>query len=192
MALKHAFRKRATAGIGRRKYAKIEWLPTRGRRSIDSAAAITAAGRIVERTGKVSLRGAEFRVCGAKIPIGCLLAKSEDLGRWAEIACAVRGLRRLNFDSRCRSALRSGTSGRGDHRLPLHLRFRLHSLACASGDDSPDLRDGQPSAGHDSPGNIGYPGEPKEITHVEKMLRTTARHLSESEIKLLLADAAKK
>jgi hypothetical protein len=41
-------------------------------------------------------------------------------------------------------------------------------------------------------GNIGYPGDPNEIAHFEKMLRTTARHLSDSEIKLLLADALKK
>jgi hypothetical protein len=53
--------------------------------------------------------------------------------------------------------------------------------------------DGKPLITSDAAeGNIGYPGEPKEITHFEKMLRTTARHLSESEIKLLLADAAKK
>jgi hypothetical protein len=41
-------------------------------------------------------------------------------------------------------------------------------------------------------GNIGDPGEPSGCQHFEKMLRTTARHLSDSEIKLLLADALKK
>ena len=53
--------------------------------------------------------------------------------------------------------------------------------------------DGKPLITSDAAqGNIGYPGEPNEIKHFEKMLRTTARHLSDSEIKTLLADAAKK
>ena len=51
---------------------------------------------------------------------------------------------------------------------------------------------GVPITSDAAEGNIGYPGEPKEVTHFGKMLRTTARHLSESEIKLLLVDAARK
>jgi 5-hydroxyisourate hydrolase-like protein (transthyretin family) len=53
--------------------------------------------------------------------------------------------------------------------------------------------DGKPLITSDAAeGNVGYPGEPRGSKHFEKMLRTTARHLSESEIKLLLVDAAKK
>jgi hypothetical protein len=53
--------------------------------------------------------------------------------------------------------------------------------------------DGKPLITSDGPGgNIGYPGKPKESEHFEKMLRTTARHLSDAEIKTLVADALKK
>jgi hypothetical protein len=37
-----------------------------------------------------------------------------------------------------------------------------------------------------SSGNIGFPTEPEEITHFEKMLRSTARNLTEAEIEQLL------
>ncbi len=43
-----------------------------------------------------------------------------------------------------------------------------------------------------SEGNIDFPSEPSGNKHFEKMLRTTARHLSDVEITLLLVDAAKK
>jgi len=53
--------------------------------------------------------------------------------------------------------------------------------------------DGKPLITSDGPeGNIGYPGEVKEAEHFEKMLRTTAQHMSEDEIKILLAEALKK
>jgi Protein of unknown function, DUF255 len=41
-------------------------------------------------------------------------------------------------------------------------------------------------------GNIGYPGDAKDLPQFEKMLRTTARHLSDSDIKTLLADVRAK
>ncbi|HEY7119440.1 MAG TPA: carboxypeptidase regulatory-like domain-containing protein [Tepidisphaeraceae bacterium] len=47
--------------------------------------------------------------------------------------------------------------------------------------------DGKPLITGDGPhGNIGYPGEPGSQTHWEKMLRTTARHLTDTEIHQLL------
>jgi Protein of unknown function, DUF255 len=53
--------------------------------------------------------------------------------------------------------------------------------------------DGKPLITSDGPeGNIGYPGEPSGVEHFEKMLRTTARHMSDAEIKILLADTRKK
>jgi hypothetical protein len=53
--------------------------------------------------------------------------------------------------------------------------------------------DGKPLITSDaSEGNIGYPSEPKEIEHFEKMLRTTAQHMSDAEIKILMADLLKK
>ncbi len=53
--------------------------------------------------------------------------------------------------------------------------------------------DGKPLITSDGPeGNMGYPAQPKEAEHFEKMLRTTARHLSDAEIKILVADALKK
>jgi hypothetical protein len=53
--------------------------------------------------------------------------------------------------------------------------------------------DGKPLITSEGPeGNIGYPGEPKEIEHFEKMLRTTSHNLSDAEIKILLADALNK
>jgi hypothetical protein len=53
--------------------------------------------------------------------------------------------------------------------------------------------DGKPLITSDGPeGNIGYPSEAKGAEHFEKMLRTTARHMSDAEIKILLAVARKK
>lgn len=52
--------------------------------------------------------------------------------------------------------------------------------------------DGNPLITSDGPkGNIGYPREPKGWEHFGKMLRTTARHLSDADIKALLADGLK-
>jgi uncharacterized GH25 family protein len=53
--------------------------------------------------------------------------------------------------------------------------------------------DGKPLITSDGPeGNIGYPGEPQGAEYFEKMLRTTARHMGDAEIKLLVADVLKK
>ncbi len=53
--------------------------------------------------------------------------------------------------------------------------------------------DGKPLITSDAhEGNMGYPSEPKEIEHFEKMLRTTAQHMSDAEIKILMADLRKK
>jgi hypothetical protein len=50
--------------------------------------------------------------------------------------------------------------------------------------------DGNALINSDGPeGNIGYPGSPQEIEHFGKMLRTTIQHMSDAEIKILLADA---
>jgi hypothetical protein len=52
--------------------------------------------------------------------------------------------------------------------------------------------DGKPLITSDGPaGNSGYPGEPKELEHFEKMLRKTAQHMSDAEINLLLAGLRK-
>ena len=53
--------------------------------------------------------------------------------------------------------------------------------------------DGKPLITSDGPrGNLGYPGDAKDRPHFEKMLRTTSRHLSDTEIKTLLADVLQK
>jgi hypothetical protein len=53
--------------------------------------------------------------------------------------------------------------------------------------------DGKPLINSDAPeGNIGNPSEPKEVEHFEKMLGTTAQHMSDAEIKILMADLQKK
>jgi hypothetical protein len=53
--------------------------------------------------------------------------------------------------------------------------------------------DAKPLITSDGPdGNIGYPGSEKGIAHFEKMLRTTAQHLHDAEIRILIAALGKK
>jgi Thioredoxin-like len=53
--------------------------------------------------------------------------------------------------------------------------------------------DGTPLINSDGPsGNIGYPGEPDGQVYFEKMLRTSPRHITDDEIKSLIADLAAK
>jgi hypothetical protein len=88
MALRHPLR-RLFCGCSEwaAAHATIERLPTLGRGSIDSSAVITAAGRIVERKGKVSFRAAEFCLGAQNFRIRCVLAKPEDYGALGRDCC---------------------------------------------------------------------------------------------------------
>jgi hypothetical protein len=51
--------------------------------------------------------------------------------------------------------------------------------------------EGNPLITSDGPnGNTGYPGEPDSQVHFEKMLRTGVKHLTDDDIKSLLAALA--
>jgi hypothetical protein len=53
--------------------------------------------------------------------------------------------------------------------------------------------DGKPLITSDGPrGNLGYPGDVKDRPHFAKMLHSTAQHLSDAEINILLADVLRK